>query len=619
MDERKRDPTYRAETDAGLRSRARTVKWVLGLAWDVSPTFVTGIVAATVIKSLVPAGLAWVAKSLIDAITLAIDSGAPSVGAISPWLVVGLSLAVLDSVSGAFRTYFNRGLADDLHLRVTTDILTHAADLDVELFEDIDQQDALQRARRMTGSRFMTLMGQTFGTVSSVLQVISLTLVLVVIQPWTLVVVAVVAPPFLWVRWRLARRHYLLEYNRATKRRWTGYFVDLVTRHRAVAETRLLGLAPLLVKNCRALLAEFRDQNRGIYAANLKTAFFFTAVSVGAFYALLIEITLRAINGGATLGDVVVFFGASARLQSGLQGGIDAVTGLLQGSLQVSAMIEFFDHRGRARTASEPVPSDCAGAVAVEGVDFSYPGSSELVLRGVSLEIGPGETVALVGENGSGKTTLAKLIARLYHPDRGRITLDGRDLEELDERSLHQQVAFIFQNYSRYEATAADNIAYGDWERLLGEQARVEEVARAAGVHDMVAALPQGYDTMLGRSFGTEELSSGQWQKLAVARAFARPAQLLILDEPTAAHDARAEYELFVRARELAHGRTTILISHRFSTLSMADRILVMDEGRIIEQGSHEELMKRQGRYAELYSLHERQIGSTAIGANPPE
>ena len=451
---------------------------------------------------------------------------------------------------------------------------------------------------------------QTFGTISSGLQVVSLAAVLIVIQPWTLLVVALVAPPFLLVRWMLARREYALEYNRATKRRWTQYFVDLLTRHSSVAETRLLGLAPLLIRNHHSLEAEFRDQNRGTYRANLRTVLVFGVVSVGAFYALLIEITLRALGGGATLGDVAVFFGASARLRTGLQLGVDSLTGLLQGSLEISELMKFFDNKNSMRVSGEPVTSECAGAITVEDVDFAYPGSSELVLRGLSVQIAAGETVALVGENGCGKTTLVKLLARLYSPDRGTISLDGRDIEELQIHSLHRQIAFIFQSFGRYEATAGDNIAYGDWENCLGDRARVEEIARAAGVHDMLMAMPEGYDTMLERSFGTFDLSGGQWQKLAMARAFARRSSLLILDEATASLDARAEYELFVRARELAHGRTTILISHRFSTVSMADRILVMDQGRIIEHGSHHELLRRAGHYAELYGLHQHQMGS---------
>ncbi len=594
--------------DGGLRARARSIRWVLGVTWDVAPGFLLGIVSVTLIRSMVPAALAWVAKSLIDSMMIEIGSSDPDAAAIVPWLSAGLTLAVLDSVASCVRTYLSRRLADDLTLKVTTDILTHATDLDIEFFEDVATQDSLERAKRMTGDRFTALIGQTFGTISSGLQVVSLAVVLVVIQPWTLLVVALVGPPFLLVRWTLARRQFALEHNRAAKRRWSQYFVDLVTRHSSVAETRLLGLAPLLIRNCRSLMAEFRDQNGEMYRASLRTVIVFAVVSVGAFYALLIEVTLRALDGGATVGDVAVFFGASARLQSGLLGGVDSLTGLLQGSLHVSALMEFFETKSPVRASGEPVPSGCTGAIKVEDVDFSYPGSSDPVLRGLSLEIRAGETVALVGENGCGKTTLVKLIARLYSPNRGRITLDGRDIEELEIQSLHRQIAFIFQNFSRYEATAGDNIAYGDWENCLDNRERVEEIARAAGVHDMVMAMPKGYDTMLGRSFGALDLSGGQWQKLAVARVFARRSPLLILDEVTASYDARAEYELFSRARQLAQGRTTILISHRFSTLSMADRILVMDRGRIIEQGSHRELLGRAGHYSELYRLHRRQM-----------
>lgn len=603
--------TPNTATDGRLGARARSIAWVFGVAWDATPALVTGIVGITLIRSLIPAALAWVAKSLIDALTTEIGSSTPSLAEVMPWLWVGLLLAGTDAVASSARSYLGRRLADDLDLKVTTDVLTLAATLDIEFFENISSQDSLERAKQTTGTRFMILLNHTFGTINSTLQVISLAVVLIVIQPWTLLVVALIAPPFLLIRWMLARRHYAHEYNRATKHRWTRYFVNLLTQHQAVAETRLLGLAPLLIRNYRALVSGFRDQNREIYRADLRVALIFAVVSTGAFYGLLIEMTVRALNGAATLGDVAVFFGASARLRSGLQSGVDSLTGLLKESLHLSTLMEFLEHTPPPSVRGQPVPPGRTGAITVEDVDFAYPGSSELVLRGLSLEIRPGEAVALVGENGCGKTTLVKLIARLYSPTRGRITFDGCDLEQLDIRSLQRQIAFVFQNFNRYEASAADNIAYGDWEQCLGNRSRIEDIARAAGVHDMISAMPEGYDTLLGRTFGTFDLSGGQWQKLVVARAFARPSSLLILDEPTAALDVRAEHELFVRARTLARGRTTILISHRFTTVSMADRILVMDQGHIIEQGSHDQLLRRAGHYAELYGLHQhQQLGS---------
>ena len=241
-------------------------------------------------------------------------------------------------------------------------------------------------------------------------------------------------------------------------------------------------------------------------------------------------------------------------------------------------------------------------------MSFTYPGSSTPVLSEISFHIKPGEVVALVGKNGAGKTTLVKLIARLYDADHGCVRLDGVDVKEWSIEHLHHCIAFFSQGFARYEATAADNIAYGDWQRLLERPERIQEAAVAAGVHDFILTLPQGYDTMLGRTFGEYDLSGGQWQKLAVARALARDAALLILDEPTAHLDVHAEYDLFCRFRALAQGRTTILVSHRFTTLSMADRILVLDCGRIVESGTHDELLARDGTYATLYNLHSQQM-----------
>jgi ABC-type multidrug transport system fused ATPase/permease subunit len=241
-------------------------------------------------------------------------------------------------------------------------------------------------------------------------------------------------------------------------------------------------------------------------------------------------------------------------------------------------------------------------------VTFTYSGPNEPALKDISLYIKPGETVALVGENGAGKTTLVKLIARLYDPDEGSILFDGVDVKELSLVSLHSKISFVFQTFGRYEATVGENIAYGDLRKVMDDTEKIEQIARLAGVHNMIQAMPQGYNTMLGRIFGEYNPSEGQWQQIALARAFARHAVLLILDEPTSNLDARSEYELFSRFQEVAQGRTTILISHRFSTVSMADRILVMDKGQIVEQGTHQGLITQGGHYASLYRLHLRQM-----------
>jgi ATP-binding cassette subfamily B protein len=277
--------------------------------------------------------------------------------------------------------------------------------------------------------------------------------------------------------------------------------------------------------------------------------------------------------------------------------------------LYISNLRDFLSVQPRISSAPGHQPSLTRGEIEFRNVSFTYLGAQTPALSDVSFHIRPGETVALVGKNGAGKSTLVKLLARFYDPDAGDILFDGLDLRELSLDYLHRQIAFVSQNFGRYEATAAENIAYGHWERLGQDRQQIERTAQYAGAHEMIQRMPQGYETLLGRRFGDYDPSDGQWQQLAVARAFARDAALLILDEPTSNLDATAEYELFNRFRELAEGRTTILISHRFSTVQMADRILVLDGGRVVEAGTHRELVAQAGHYAMLYETQRRQMG----------
>jgi ATP-binding cassette subfamily B protein len=282
----------------------------------------------------------------------------------------------------------------------------------------------------------------------------------------------------------------------------------------------------------------------------------------------------------------------------------------IEKALHVSNLREFFSVQPRMRSAAGGPSPKGAGEIELKDVSFKYPGSDGWALRHMSMHIRAGETVALVGENGAGKSTLAKLIARLYDPCEGTVLFDGRDVRAIPLEDLHGRITFVFQNFGRYEATLSDNIGYGDWRRLLGDKEAIGKVAQSAGLGAMISRMPKGFDTMLGRAFGEFTLSGGQWQQVALARAFARDAVILILDEPTSNLDARAEYELFSHYRQIAEGRTTILISHRFSTVSIADRIFLVDRGQIVESGTHGELLAKDGHYASLYRLHRRQMGS---------
>lgn len=592
-----------------LRALADNARWALGIARSTSSRLMLGVTLLVLGRGLFPAGLALVARGAVNTTVAALDGA--SLVPLYLWLAGGFLLTVGEGLAGHAVKLLGQRLRDELDYRVTSDILEHVAKLDVAQFEDPAFQDVLERARRGPADHVARFVTEILAGAGAAIQLASLFALLAYIEP-IILLLAPLGLPFLLHQYRLSSRQYGLEHSRATQRRWGSYFVSLLTGRDSVSEVKILGLAPLLLERFRALMAKHHREDRGHYMRALRSGSLFVLISTAAIYAVFLRVAFLAVQGKLTLGDLAVFGGAAGRLRATLEALVLSLSTAVERMLYIANVRELLATRPRVANDGAPLAAeDVRGAIALEDVTFAYPGTSAPALKDVSLRIAPGETVALVGENGAGKTTLAKLIARFFDPTEGAVRLDGTDLRDLSIESLHAQIAFVFQGFGRYEASAGDNIAFGDWRNLLTDPERVREIGRTAGVDPLIAALPDGYDTDLGRVFGKVDLSGGEWQQLAMARAFAREARLLILDEPTSNLDARAEYELFERFRELAHGRTTIIISHRFSTVRMADRIHVLDEGTIVESGSHEELVELGGSYAKLYELQSRALGTS--------
>ncbi len=583
-----------------------TLRWSIRIVWSTNPRLTIAFVGCAIVRGLVPAGIAISARGLVNA-AMASVQGPGTIGPLAPWLVFGLACSVLEALGQMLNKFLVRRLHDDLHVRTTVDVLEHAAKLDLAFFESRRGRELLARAGGDPAVHLALLFAEAEAAVTETVRAVSLLAVLAWIEPLVPVIVAPLAIPFLIFQRRLATARYSEDHARTNRRRWASYYVGLLTGVASVPEVKLLGLEPTFIERCRALMIGFRDADRRLHWQNLVGSSAAAMIVVAALYTLFIRVSLRVVDGTVGLGDLAVFGGATARLRAVLDSAIRAVTIGYEQALHVSNLRAFLDEPA-AQCASDGVePPPARGDVELRDVSFTYPGARSPAVEGVSVRVHAGETLAIVGENGAGKSTLVKLLAGLYAPNEGAVLVDGVDLRRMAPDEHRRRSAFVLQNFGRYEGTVAENIAYGTGQSEI-DRSRVVAAAEAAGVDTVIGRLPQGYDTLVGRQFGEHDLSGGQWQLVAIARAFARQATLVVLDEPTASLDARAEHELFRRFKELAHGRTTILISHRFSTVSMADRIVVMDGGRVAEIGTHDDLVARGGVYAALYAFHESRL-----------
>ena len=593
-----------------MRGMLNHIRWSFEVCRRTNPVLYVAFWLTAVVGTIFPAGAALAVRGLVNAVSDGLSVAAafrPEV--VYLWLLLGFAMTVGMVVAGSATRYLARRFEIDLHYSLHLDILRHSNAIPFARFEDPHFHDALRRAQESPEAHVSRCLSSALELLTKAVQALSLMVILFVIEPTLFVLLVPVGIPYLVYHWRLSRRQFEEIDAQTENQRWIDYHTGVLGGTEHVAEIKVLGLASLFIERCRVRMAALRGLRARYHRFEFLGNLIFALLSVVAIYIAMGRAAFSIVAGKLTIGDLAIYGSGAAQLRGLVEGSVALIAGLRWDILHIGNLRAFLSLPGEApRQASAPrIP--LSGDIEFRDVAFTYPGSATPTLTNVSFVIAPGETVALVGDNGAGKTTIAKLITGLHSPTEGAVLFDGVDAREMDVDQLRRQVTCLFQQFGRYSASVADNIAFGDWERLRDDEARIKEVARAAGVDEMIDAMPGGYQTMLGRAFGRYEPSGGQWQQLAIARAVARDARILVLDEPTANLDIDTEYKLFLRYRAVAEGRTILLISHRFSTVRMADRILVLDAGQVVEQGSHDTLIRLNGRYAALYDLHRRHFG----------
>lgn len=546
----------------------------------------------------------YIGKEIIDEVIRLMDHRGDSHQYLWTLVAAELAVTIISDLLNRCISLFDSLLGDLVANKTSVDLVHHAAKLDLYQFENPIFYDKLERARRQTSGRTV-LLSQTLAQVQDIVTLLSLGVGLVVFNPWLILILIVAVIPSFLGETHFNERTYSLTRSWTPERRELDYLRYLGSSAETAKEVKVFGLENYLAKRFKLLSEEYYAANRKIAVSRAGWGYLLSAIGTIAYYFAYIFVLMQTLSGIITVGTMTFLSGSFQRMHGMLQGIMSRFSGIAENALYLQDLFDFFEIQPTilANETGKTIPVPIRKGIIFENVGFKYPDNDFWALRNLSFAIHPGEKLALVGENGAGKTTLVKLLACLYKPTEGRILIDGVDLLDYQLADLRANIGIIFQDYIRYEMTVSDNIAVGDITHLEDTEA-IENAANMSMAHEVVSQLPNKFQQVLGKRFkdGTE-LSGGQWQKIALARAYMRDAQLIVLDEPTSALDARAEHEVFKRFTGLIQGKMAVLISHRFSTVRMADRILFLEKGRMIEYGSHDELLMYAGKYAELFQL----------------